>query len=154
MNRSIVFKIILTIILIAALAGLGFIVFNAGMARGMAFAARLPQGEGLRTLPYFAMPHARMYYGYGGFGFLGFLVPLFLIILIFFAIRGLFWRGPRNWSQMHSGYWGGPYKHGDWEHNVPPMFEEWHRRVHEKPSETTQGAQEATEDKPDANDEQ
>jgi hypothetical protein len=151
MNRSIVLKIILTIVLIAALAGLGFVVFNAGVARGMAFAGRLPQGEGLRALPYFGMPHARMYYGYGGFGFLGFLTPIFLIILIFFAIRGLFWRGPRTWSHMHSGYWGGLSKQGDWEHNVPPMFEEWHRRVHEKSPESQQGTPGT---KPDASDEQ
>jgi hypothetical protein len=151
MNRSIFLKIILTIVLIAALAGLGFIIFNAGVARGMAFSARLPQGEGLRALPYFAMPHARMYYGFGGFGFLGLLVPIFLILLIFFTIRGLFWRVPRTWSHMHSSYWGDPFKRGDWEHNVPPMFEEWHRRVHKKSSETQQ---ETPETEPRASDEQ
>jgi hypothetical protein len=136
MNRSIVFKIILTLVLIGAVVGLGVIVFNAGVAHGAALAARLPQGEGLRALPFHAMPHARMYYGFGGFGFLGLLVPIFLILLIFFAIRGLFWRGPRTWSHMRSDYWSRTPKQGDWEHNVPPMFEEWHRRVHEKSPET------------------
>ena len=151
MNRSTVFKIILTIVLVAALAGLGFIVFNAGVARGMAFSANLPQGEGLRSIPYFAMPYGRMHYGFGGFGFFGCLIPIFLILLIFFAIRGLFWHRPRYWSHMHSGYWGGPFKQSDWRYNVPPMFEEWHRRVHEKSPETQQ---ETPETEPEASDEQ
>jgi hypothetical protein len=38
--------------------------------------------------------------------------------------------GPRHgWRHMHHGSWG---ENGE---GVPPMFNDWHRRAHEKPSE-------------------
>jgi hypothetical protein len=51
-----------------------------------------------------------------GFGF-GFF-PFFLIVLCFFLLRRAFW-GPR-WRQPY-------YRDG-----IPPRFEEWHRRAHER----------------------
>jgi hypothetical protein len=53
-----------------------------------------------------------------GFGFFPFF-PLFFILFWAFVLRGMFWRG--GWRGRGCGYDG-----------VPPAFDEWHRRAHEK----------------------
>lgn len=130
MNGRIIARILMALVLLAVLAGVGTMVYNAGVAQGLAasgeFSAQTQNqtpGEPVqRVAPY-------PYYGYGpfirpwGFGFFpfGFLFPLLFFFLFFWLIRGLFFRG-----------WGGPRAYG-WggQHNVPPPFEEWHRRAHE-----------------------
>jgi hypothetical protein len=47
-------------------------------------------------------------------------MPLLVFFLAFALLRGICWRGP----------WGGHHRH--WEGGVPPMAEEWHRKMHEK----------------------
>lgn len=42
---------------------------------------------------FYGVPYGPHYWGFGGFGLLGCLVPLFLVFLFFFALRGLFWHG-------------------------------------------------------------
>jgi len=50
-----------------------------------------------------------------GFGFF----PFFFVLLCFFLVRRAFWGGPRRgWHHYRDG--------------VPPRFEEWHRRAHER----------------------
>jgi hypothetical protein len=132
MNRSIGFRIVAGLVLLAALAGLTYFTFNAGMARGAAInlaeSGRLPEGAygyGMRTYwhaPFFAP-----------FGFLGCLLPFFLVFLVFGAVRGLLW-GPRRWMH-HPGMWRGGWN-GE---GVPPRFAEWHRRAHEQGSTTPGG---------------
>ena len=137
MTRSIVFRIVSALVLLAALAGIAFFAFNAGMAQGVATNIQIPAGES-GNLPY-------PYYGYGmpywrhvpffGFGCFGLLVPLFLLFLAFGAFRRLLW-GPRWGWHMHRRGWGSPMGHGPWGESVPPMFAEWHRRAHgEEPPE-------------------
>ena len=63
-------------------------------------------------------------YAYGwhrpwGFGFFPFF-PFLFILLWFVLLRGFFWRG-------RYGGWHGYYDEG-----VPPRFEEWHRRAHQR----------------------
>ncbi len=89
-------------------------------------------------------------YGYGhgmpfhhfgfGLGCFGILIPLFLFFLAMKAFRMMVW-GPRWGHMRHHGdhrFWG---RH--WEGEVPPMFEEWHKKAHNVPA----GGGEPTEDK-------
>jgi hypothetical protein len=119
------------LVLIAAIAGIAYFAFQAGVTRGSPITIEAPSGE---TVP---APYPYYGYGYGmpfhrpwgfGFGFLGFLLLLFLFFVALRAFRFLLW-GPRwGWGHHQHGAWGRP-----WEHGVPPMFEEWHKRAHGEP---------------------
>lgn len=118
-------RIISALVLIAAIAGIAYFAFQAGVAQGSPITLEAPSGD---TAP---MPYP--YYGWGmpyhhpfgfGFGFLGFLLLLFLFFAALRAFRFLFW-GPR-WGWGHRG----PWRNGWGEGGVPPMFEEWHKRAH------------------------
>ena len=67
--------------------------------------------------------------GWSPFGFIGgifrFIGTLFLIGLIFFFIRMVFFK--RGWGGFSRFGWGGPGGH----RGMPPFFEEWHKRAHE-----------------------
>jgi hypothetical protein len=61
------------------------------------------------------------------------LIPLFLLFLVFGSMRALLWHGPMGWRhQMHHGHWGWRDENGK---DVPPFFEEWHRRAHGEPQD-------------------
>ena len=126
-GNTIGLRIVSALVLIAAIAGIGYFAFQAGVAQGSPVTIEAPSGE---TVP---MPYP--YYGWRGpshhpfgfgFGLFGFLLLLFLFFLALRAFRFLFW-GPRWGWGHHSGRgpWG---RH--WENGVPPMFEEWHKRAH------------------------
>lgn len=56
--------------------------------------AAATMGESFQPLySFYGVPYGPHYWGFGGFGLLGCLVPLFLVFLFFFALRGLFWHG-------------------------------------------------------------
>ena len=124
-------RIVSALVLIAAVAGIAYFAFQAGVAQGSPITIEAPSGQ---TVP---APYPYSGYGYGmpfhhpfgfGFGFFGFLILLFLFFTALRAFRFLFW-GPR-WGH-HKGHWG---RH--WEGGAPPMFEEWHKRAHgEQPEE-------------------
>ena len=120
-------RIVSALVLIAAVAGIAFFAFQAGVAQGSPITIESPSGETLPAPhPYYGygMPFHRPHFGFGyGFGCLG---PLLAFFLLFAAFRFLFW-GPR-WGH-HRGHWG---RH--WEGGAPPMFEEWHKRAHEVPT--------------------
>jgi hypothetical protein len=129
-------RIVAALVLLAAIAGIAYFAFQAGVVRGSPITIEAPSG-GPSTSPGSAqgVPAPYPYYGYGmpfhrpwgfGFGFFGCLIPLFLFFLLFGAFRFLFW-GPR-WGWHRGGY--GPWRHGWGEGGVPPMFEEWHKRAH------------------------
>jgi hypothetical protein len=133
MNEKIGLRILSALVLVAAIAGIGYFAFQAGVAQGSPITIEAPSGD--------AVPAPYPYYGYGapfhrpygwGFGF-GCLVPLVVLFLFFVALRSfrwLFW-GPRWGWGHHHGPWG---RH--WESGVPPMFDEWHKRSHgEQPEE-------------------
>jgi hypothetical protein len=135
-------RIISALVLIAAIAGIAYFAFQAGVAQGSPITIASPSGDP-STSPGSAQdaPMPYPYYGWGmpyhrpfgfGFGFLGFLLLLFLFFAALRAFRFLFW-GPRwGWGHSHGGH--GPWGRG-WENGVPPMFEEWHKRAHGQPEE-------------------
>ena len=61
-----------------------------------------------------------------GFGPLWLLFGLFWFFAIF---RGCWWGGPRYWRYHRA------YHH--WADDVPPDFDEWHRRAHEREKSDT-----------------
>ncbi len=133
MNRSIIFKVIMALVLAGALIGIGVFAYNAGVAQGMSVSVQPPaSGNGTVPVPYphYGYWHGYPFYGFGGFGCFGVLIPLFLLFLAFAAFRGLFWHGPRHWHRMHHGPWG-MSPSGEPGSEVPPMVAEWHRRMHE-----------------------
>jgi hypothetical protein len=69
-----------------------------------------------------AVAHPAYGPGFGfGWGFGGFLFFLLVLFLLFAAFRPR-WGGPGpGWSGR-----------GDWSNRVPPPFEDWHRRAHER----------------------
>jgi hypothetical protein len=140
MNRHMVFRIVLLLILVGAVIGIGALAFNAGMAQGFAVGTQVSAGDAAQTpYPTYLLPYGRPWVGMGGFGCLGVLMVLFLLFLIFGAVRGLFW--PRSWGghHMHRRVWGSPPAggEGDWVRRVPPIFDEWHRQVHAAPDDET-----------------
>ena len=131
-GNNIGLRLVSALVLIAAIAGIAYFAFQAGVAQGSPVTIEAPSGETVPAYPYYGygMPFHRPW-GFG-FGFFGFLLLLFLFFVALRALRFLFW-GPRwGWGSHHHGPWG---RH--WENGVPPMFEEWHKRSHEAPNEST-----------------
>src|SRR5215208_2022634 len=95
MNNNIGLRIVAALVLIAAVAGVAFFAFQAGIAQGSPVTIEAPAGQ--------TAPAPYPYYGWGmpfhrpfgfGFGFFGFLILLFLFFAALRALRFLFW-GPR-----------------------------------------------------------
>lgn len=109
-NRSLFRTLTIAAVIIAGGVLIGIEAYNAGVAHGIAVSGRAAAG-GPAGGPYlYVWPRP---WGFG-FGFF----PFFLLLFFFFAVRGLLWRGPwhRGWSYRHD--------------EVPPAFDEWHRRAH------------------------
>ena len=137
MNGKFVFRIVATLVMVAAIAAVAFFAFNAGVAKGSPITIDAPEGQ-VAPVPYpyfghgYGMPFHRPF-GFG-FGCFGILFTIFFLVLALKAFRFAVW-GPRfgHASRMHGpwrGHWG--------ENGVPPMFDEWHKRAHESPKESTQ----------------
>ncbi|MBI3914012.1 MAG: hypothetical protein HY327_07480 [Chloroflexi bacterium] len=123
MNGHWFVRFVLVVLLIAVMGGFAFYAYNVGIAQGLA------QG-GTSTAPAVGVAPLQ-YYGrsffFHPFGFLGCLFPLFFLFLFFGLMRGIFWGGRRGW--MH-------HRHDMGEKDAPPMFEEWHRKMHERQAQT------------------
>ena len=144
MSWKIVFRVLAALALIAGVAAVGVLAYNAGVAQGLAQSGEIVLPEpGTGPVPY-------SYYGgpfffhrpFGfGFGFLGCLFPLLLFFLFFALLRGFLWRGPWGWG--HHG-WG---PRGPCGKDIPPMwrerahgvFEEWHRQAHGEAPKPAEG---------------
>jgi len=99
--------------------GIGFGVYNYGVSQGIANSPQI--AAAIRDGGHVGYPYA-WHYGPFGFGFFPFF-PFFAILFWIVIARVLFWR------------WGGPWGRGrGWysRDEVPPMFDEWHRRAHEQ----------------------
>jgi hypothetical protein len=105
-NRAIVG----VLLAVAAAAAVGMFAYNAGVAQGLAESARWAATPGAPP------PYPYMWRPWGfGFGFF----PILLLLFFFFGLRRLL-GGGRGWGYGH---------YGD---GVPPRFEEWHRRAHDR----------------------
>ncbi len=128
MSSGIFWRVVLAIVLIAALVGVGTYVYNAGVAQGLAASGKIVAPDG-GVAPY--AYYGPFYQPWGfGFGIFGLIFPLLFIFLIFGLLRGIFfggWRGRRGWGDPRS-------QRGEWPHDVPPTVEEWHRKMHESQS--------------------
>jgi hypothetical protein len=132
MNGKTGLRIVSALVLIAAIVGIAFFAFQAGVAKGSPVTIQAPSGEA------YVAPVPYPYYGYGmplhhpfgfGLGCFGPLLAFFLFIVVLKSFSMLFW-GPR-WGRMHGrGPWG-----AHWEGGAPPMFDEWHKKAHEGPTE-------------------
>jgi len=130
-GNNIALRIVSALVLIAAIAGIGFFAYQAGIAHGSPITVQAPNGQ-TAPAPYpyygYGMPwHAFPFFGFG-FGCFGPLIALFLLFIALRAFRFLFW-GPR-WGWGHHMH--GPWRHGWGEEGVPPMFKEMHDRMHGK----------------------
>lgn len=140
MARNIGFRILAGLVLLAAVAGIAYFAFNAGVTQGAAVNIQTAPAGG-QPVPFYGygMPYWRPF-PFFGFGCFGLLVPLFLIFLAFGAMRHMLW-GPRHgWHgmhQMHHSPWGDK---GPGDEFVPPMFAEWHRRAHSNPEKPEDSA--------------
>lgn len=131
MFKHVVFRIVAGLVLLAAIAGVGFFAYQAGVVHGGAANIQAPAAETTGS-PYLfhGMPYGH-FMGFPGFGLFGLLFAFFLLALSFGAMRRLIW-GPR-WGMRHMGYGPmgyGSMRHGPWGEGVPPMFTEWHRQAH------------------------
>jgi hypothetical protein len=118
-NRSLLGALTIAALVIAVAIGIG--AYNAGLAQGIA-----ESGRAIAAAPA-GTPYVYVWPRPWGFGFFP-LFPVFFLVLFFFVVRGLLWRGP--WR----GGWGCRYG------GVPPAFDEWHRRAHrEQPTSAAPG---------------
>jgi hypothetical protein len=135
MVRYIVFRLIAGLVLLAAVAGIVFFVYQAGAVHGTTANIQASTAEGIENpYLYHGMPFGYFMW-FPALGFLGLIIPLFLLFLAFGAFRRLIW-GPRlGWRHMGHGNMA----HGQWGEGVPPMFSEWHRRAHAAPADQQPG---------------
>jgi hypothetical protein len=125
----ILWRVVVALVLVAAIVGIGVYGYNLGMTQGLAQKVPLPVGESV-PVPY--LHYGLPFFGFG-FGPFACLIPLFLMFLVFASLRALFWHGPMGWRHMHSRRWGW---HDENDKDVPPFFAEWHRRAHTEPEGT------------------
>ncbi len=125
MDGKVWLRILAALVLIAAVAGVAYLAYQAGVLQGSPVTVQSPSGQSVPA----------PYYGYGfwpvfpfwGLGCFGPLIALFLLFLAFRMLGFVFW-GPRGgWG--HRRMW----RHGGYEGDVPPMFKEWHDQVHGTP---------------------
>lgn len=136
MKRHIIGRIVIGLVLIAALAGVGGLAYQAGLAQGTAVQLGAAGAAGAAVAPGMAWGwRGPLAFGLG-FGLFGVFGLIFKIMLGFFLISLVL----RLIFRPHWGWGRGPWMmhgHGPWSHggpdqgqNVPPMFAEWHRRAH------------------------
>jgi hypothetical protein len=125
-------RILAALVLIAAVAGIGFYAYSLGMTQGLAQKVA-PATSVTVPGPYMMYPW-HPFFGFG-WGPLGCLIPLFLLFLVFGSFRAIFWHGPMGWRRhmMHHGHWN--HDENDKDKDLPPFFAEWHRRAHGEPEE-------------------
>jgi len=131
----IISSIIAVLIVVALVAGVGAYAYQVGVQQGAAQGASANDGAAVapRAVPY--------YYGYGfhpfgfGFGVFECLVPLFFLFLLFGVFRLIrFAIGGPRWGWGHHHGWRGHWM----KDGVPPMFEEWHKKMHGEKTDEAQ----------------
>lgn len=118
------FSLVGLVLIVLALAGVGYLAYNAGVSQGVAQAVDLPEAELERGAPLYYAPYGMRPFGFGLFGCL---IPLLLLFVLFGGMRLLFapWRmggWGRGWG------WGG--KHPERWERFRERAEQWHREMH------------------------
>jgi hypothetical protein len=111
-DRSTVYRWVPVAFGVFLAAIVGFWAYNLGLAHGLA--------QQLPPPPAGVYPWA--YYRPWGFGPF---FPLLALVFWFFVVRTFLFRGGpwrRGWGRYYDGRFN----------DVPPMFDEWHRRAHER----------------------
>ncbi len=144
----ILFRVLGLLLVLGLIAGAGAFSFKAGMARGAMQAPEVAAAiekaaEDGQAVPPMMYGHGYAPYGYGygmrGHGHFGFFPfgaicgSIFFLFFFFGFMKMMFFRRMRHgWGHHgHHGPWG-----KDSDGNVPPMFNEWHKRAHgEQPAE-------------------
>jgi len=120
MNRSPIRVIVVLLLVLAGAAAIGVASYNAGVQHGFVEASRTA------ALPPEGTPRVYVWAGPWHPGYFPVFPFFFGFLLFVFVLRGLLWRG--SWR-------GGPWQRGDCgprHDGVPPAFDEWHRRAHER----------------------
>ena len=116
MNYRFIRALVVALLFVAAFGAVGSYTYHLGVVNGMAESGRLAVPNGTPVVAIWPRP-----WGFG-FGFFPIFPLLFFLFFWVLVARALFWRG-----RWHRGYGN------RWEtRGVPPMFEEWHRRMHEQ----------------------
>lgn len=129
MNGKISIRFVSGLVLLAVIGAIAFFAFQAGVTQGSPITIESPSGETVPApYPYFGYGYGMRYHHPFMWG-LGCLIPLFAVFLLVLALKSfrmMMW-GPR---------WGWGHRHGHWgERGVPPMFEEWHKKMHGEATE-------------------
>ena len=139
MRNNIFFRVLVGLVLIAAIAGIAVLAYNAGAAHNPAISPAPNAQSGTPAFPVYGW----WPFPFFGFGFFGLLAVFFLFWIVFGALRFIVW-GPRfGWRRMHRmrGYWGDEGSDED----IPPRLAEMHRRMHaadqDKPAGTSTDSQ-------------
>ncbi len=128
MSGKIFFGLLAVLLALAAIAGIGYFAFNAGVSQGLVAQAPAGQGSAVNpAYPRYGWPLWWPGFPFFGFGFLGVILGIFLLIFVLRAVSFALW-GP-HWGYGRHIHGGWPH---DWEHEsgVPHMFREWHDRAH------------------------
>ena len=118
MNHAPWRAVVFAVVALGVLAAVGIGAYNAGMAHGFADAALATAGSAAQTAPGTPVYAWHRHWGPGFFP----VFPLFFG-LFFFLVLVRILTGGGHW---HRGGWARRYD------GVPPMFDEWHRRAHER----------------------
>jgi len=124
--RHIFLRLLAALVLLAAIAGVALLAYNAGVTHGTSLNVQVPAGQtGSQAYPVYPFWWP---FPFLGFAFFSLLALFFLVSIAFGAFRMMLF-GPRfGWHRMHRGY--GPWGDRDWSEGVPPMVAEMHRRMH------------------------
>ncbi len=136
-----IFRLILIVILIGAIAALGAFAYRSGVTYGLAQNVDWEAAQGgtsayhpmIRSFPYRA----------AGFGLFHFLGGLFFFFLFIGLLRMIFFPFRHYRHFRAGGFHGGVGPGRCWNGKaVPPMVEDWHRRMHEEKSDSEDQKQE------------
>ena len=138
-------RVFAAILLVVVLVIGGGIIANTAYQAGLSTAVTTATGSGGTVVAPVVVPVAGWGVGWGfnplGW-FFGFLFFLFFLFIVFGLIRAIVWGGRRGGWGGGPGWYGhekGPNGHGHsrWEARAHDTFEDWHRRAHGEPADTS-----------------